>query len=221
MEELRYLMEALSNPRRPFVVILGGAKVSDKIRVIENLQIGDAVLIGGAMATPSSKPAGWKRGSRWSSLTRPNSPAGSRPRPKSAGSICNCPSITSWRPAPMTARTRRTSASRPRPPTRWDSTSAKPHGKITATSSLRRRRSSGTGRWGCSRSRRSTREPAPSPSRRRSLREERRDLDHRRRRQRRGDSGDGPGRQDHAHLDRRRGHARIAGGRHTARGGVE
>ena len=36
-KELRYLIEALASPRRPFVVILGGAKVSDKIQVIENL----------------------------------------------------------------------------------------------------------------------------------------------------------------------------------------
>jgi phosphoglycerate kinase len=50
-KELRYLIGALSNPRRPFVVILGGAKVSDKIQVIENLlNSADAVLIGGAMA---------------------------------------------------------------------------------------------------------------------------------------------------------------------------
>jgi len=50
-KELRYLGEALGNPRRPFVVILGGAKVSDKIQVIENLlKSANAVLIGGAMA---------------------------------------------------------------------------------------------------------------------------------------------------------------------------
>jgi phosphoglycerate kinase len=49
--ELRYLYDALSNPQRPFVVILGGAKVSDKIQVIENLlKSADSVLIGGAMA---------------------------------------------------------------------------------------------------------------------------------------------------------------------------
>jgi phosphoglycerate kinase len=50
-KELRYLYGALEAPKRPFVVILGGAKVSDKIQVIENLlKSADSVLIGGAMA---------------------------------------------------------------------------------------------------------------------------------------------------------------------------
>jgi phosphoglycerate kinase len=50
-KELRYLQGALASPQRPFVVILGGAKVSDKIQVIANLlNSADAVLIGGAMA---------------------------------------------------------------------------------------------------------------------------------------------------------------------------
>lgn len=49
--EIRYLGNAIANPRRPFVSVLGGAKVSDKIAVIENLlNICDRVLIGGAMA---------------------------------------------------------------------------------------------------------------------------------------------------------------------------
>jgi phosphoglycerate kinase len=50
-KELRYLGEAVNNPVRPFVAIIGGAKVSDKIEVIENL-LGkvDTLLIGGAMA---------------------------------------------------------------------------------------------------------------------------------------------------------------------------
>ncbi|MEW5981517.1 MAG: phosphoglycerate kinase [Acidobacteriota bacterium] len=50
-KELRYLGHALESPARPFVAVLGGAKVSDKIEVIENF-IGrvDALLVGGAMA---------------------------------------------------------------------------------------------------------------------------------------------------------------------------
>jgi phosphoglycerate kinase len=49
-KELKYLGQALESPKRPFVAILGGAKVSDKIGVIKNLlQRVDHILIGGAM----------------------------------------------------------------------------------------------------------------------------------------------------------------------------
>ncbi len=49
--EIEYLSNVINHPDRPFVAILGGAKVSDKIEVIENLlQLCDRVLIGGAMA---------------------------------------------------------------------------------------------------------------------------------------------------------------------------
>jgi phosphoglycerate kinase len=62
-KELRYLIEALASPRRPFVVILGGAKVSDKIQVIENLlKSADTVLIGGAMAYTFLKARGLEVG---------------------------------------------------------------------------------------------------------------------------------------------------------------
>ncbi len=50
-KEVEYLGKALGNPARPFVAIVGGAKVSDKIKVLENLIAkADAVCIGGAMA---------------------------------------------------------------------------------------------------------------------------------------------------------------------------
>jgi phosphoglycerate kinase len=50
-KEIRYLHEAVAEPKRPFVAILGGAKVSDKIKLIDSL-LGtcDSILIGGAMA---------------------------------------------------------------------------------------------------------------------------------------------------------------------------
>jgi|GEM_PF-35250 len=62
-KELRYLGQVLANPERPFVVILGGAKVSDKIQVIENLlKSADAILIGGAMAYTFLKSQGMEVG---------------------------------------------------------------------------------------------------------------------------------------------------------------
>lgn len=57
--EVRYLGDTLANPERPFVAILGGAKVSDKIQVIENLMPRvDRLLIGGAMAYTFFKAQG-------------------------------------------------------------------------------------------------------------------------------------------------------------------
>jgi len=62
-KELAYLGKAISNPARPFVAILGGAKVSDKIEVVENLmKIADAMLIGGGMAYTFLKAQGLPTG---------------------------------------------------------------------------------------------------------------------------------------------------------------
>jgi phosphoglycerate kinase len=61
--ELEYLGKALSNPERPFVAVLGGAKVSDKIEVVENLmRVADAMLIGGGMAYTFLKSQGFSIG---------------------------------------------------------------------------------------------------------------------------------------------------------------
>jgi 3-phosphoglycerate kinase len=58
-KELRFLGETITNPKKPFVAILGGAKVSDKIGVIENLiNKVDCILIGGAMAYTFFKAQG-------------------------------------------------------------------------------------------------------------------------------------------------------------------
>jgi phosphoglycerate kinase len=58
-KELAYLGKAISNPERPFVAVLGGAKVSDKIEVVQNLmKLANAMLIGGAMAYTFLKSQG-------------------------------------------------------------------------------------------------------------------------------------------------------------------
>lgn len=59
-KELKFLGEALNSPKRPFLAILGGAKVSDKISVIENL-LGkvDSLVVGGGMAYTFLKAKGY------------------------------------------------------------------------------------------------------------------------------------------------------------------
>lgn len=62
-KELTYLGKALENPERPFIAILGGAKISDKIGVISNLlNKVDAILIGGGMANTFLAAQGYNMG---------------------------------------------------------------------------------------------------------------------------------------------------------------
>ena len=69
-KELTYLGKAVTEPNRPFIAIIGGAKVSDKIEVIDALiDKADAVLIGGAMAYTFLNAQGQTTGK---SLTEPN-----------------------------------------------------------------------------------------------------------------------------------------------------
>ncbi|MDA7858182.1 phosphoglycerate kinase [Mariniblastus sp.] len=69
-KEIKYLNDVISTPERPFVAILGGAKVSDKIKVIENLLgVCDHILIGGAMAYTFALAKGGKVGN---SLVEPD-----------------------------------------------------------------------------------------------------------------------------------------------------
>lgn len=62
-KEIKYLEESINDPDRPFVAILGGAKVSDKIGVIENLLTKvDSIIIGGGMTYTFYKAKGWPIG---------------------------------------------------------------------------------------------------------------------------------------------------------------
>ncbi|MCL4560648.1 MAG: phosphoglycerate kinase [Chloroflexi bacterium] len=62
-KEIRYLGQAVADPKRPFVAILGGAKISDKIGVIRNLLTkADQILIGGGMANTFFKAEGYAMG---------------------------------------------------------------------------------------------------------------------------------------------------------------
>ncbi len=62
-KEINFIGGTLENPQRPFVAILGGAKVSDKIEVIQNLlKIADKVIIGGGMAFTFFKAMGYEVG---------------------------------------------------------------------------------------------------------------------------------------------------------------
>jgi len=62
-KEIKYLERALSNPKRPLVLIIGGSKVSGKLEVIENLlKIVDKMLVGGGMAYTFLKAAGYSVG---------------------------------------------------------------------------------------------------------------------------------------------------------------
>jgi phosphoglycerate kinase len=62
-KEINYLGQAIASPERPFIAILGGAKISDKIGVIRNLlQKTDQILIGGGMANTFFKALGYPTG---------------------------------------------------------------------------------------------------------------------------------------------------------------
>ncbi len=62
-KEIQYLGQAIADPKRPFVAILGGAKISDKIGVIKNLLLkADQILIGGGMANTFFKAQGYPVG---------------------------------------------------------------------------------------------------------------------------------------------------------------
>ena len=88
-KELEYLGKALENPVRPFVAILGGAKISDKIGVISNLLTKvDAILIGGGMANTFLAAQGLNMGK---SLVEAEAVATARELIAKGGDLSTCP----------------------------------------------------------------------------------------------------------------------------------
>ncbi|MDF1754146.1 MAG: phosphoglycerate kinase [Verrucomicrobiales bacterium] len=69
-KELKFLVEELESPKSPFVVIMGGAKVSDKIKILERLmEKADAFIIGGAMANTFRLAQGYDIGKSFAERT--------------------------------------------------------------------------------------------------------------------------------------------------------
>jgi len=176
-KELQYLGHALEKPERPFVAILGGAKVSDKIDVIKNL-LGkvDRLLIGGAMAYTFFKARGIPIGR---SLVEDDKldvarqieaeavkrfPGGGLPEGTATASSCR--SITS---SPIaSSKEPRTKSSRlgiRRSAIALAWTSDRRRSRRTRRSSPARRRSCGTVRWASSKSKSSRLAPTRSRAR--------------------------------------------------------
>ena len=153
-KELQIMGGALENPKRPFVAVLGGAKVSDKIGVINNLlDKADTIIIGGGMAYTFAKAQGGEIGKSLCEsdkldyaldmIEKAKKPTRSPPR-----SLPPTPRAASSPPAPS-------------PPTWRAWTSAPTRPPRSARPSRARARSSGTGRWASLSLRGSRRVPAP------------------------------------------------------------
>ena len=163
-KELDYLGSALENPKRPFVAVLGGAKISGKIDVIEQLLPKvDRLIIGGAMACTFFKAMGLETGKSLVEADRVDMAKELLKRGGRQTRCCRRTRMSRRRSKRRRARTQ-SRATRSRPNKRC-STSV-PHPRRHSPRRLPARRPSfGTVRWACSRRSRSTPARAPSPTR--------------------------------------------------------
>jgi len=149
-KEIKYLAGVLALPAKPFVVVLGGAKVSDKMACIDNLlPKADHILIGGAMAYTFIKALGKGVGSSRVESDRIADAKKTLNWPPSSNASSTCPSITSATPSSASTATSK-SSKRSRMGT-WGSTSAPRPRRTSPCSSAKPRPSSGTARWVSSR----------------------------------------------------------------------
>ncbi len=165
--EIDVLRRLTEDPERPYVVVLGGSKVSDKLGVIDNL-LGkaDRLLIGGGMVFTFLKAQGHEVGSSLleedqvdtcrSYLQRGRGDRGADPAADRRG---RRPRVRRRRRAHRGRRPTRS------PPTRSGSTSGRTPAASSRPRCPTRRRCSGTARWASSSSRRSPAAPVPSPRR--------------------------------------------------------
>ena len=119
-KELTYLGKALTDPDKPFVAIIGGAKVSDKIEVIDNLlDKADAIIIGGGMAYTFLNAQGQATGKSLVETDKIDvAKAALEKAKKPKASASSFPSTTSSPTnSPPTPRPRSSSGNGPFPPT--------------------------------------------------------------------------------------------------------
>ena len=106
-KEVSIMGKALANPERPFVAILGGAKVSDKLNVINNLlEKVDTLIIGGGMAYTFLAAKGYSVGNSLLDETKIAYCKEMMAKAEARGSSCCCPSTPLWltaSPPPSTA----------------------------------------------------------------------------------------------------------------------
>ena len=163
-KEIQYLSDAIAKPQRPFVAILGGAKVSDKINVIKNLLgICDKVLIGGAMAYTFSLAQGGQVGN---SLVEPDKVELAKELLQIGGTKLMLPSDTHCGDA-FDANCKKVVVEAGKIPDGFQGLeSVRKRPPLTRKWSKPPRRSSGTVRWVCSKCPRSMRalEPSRKPS---------------------------------------------------------
>ena len=162
-KEIKFLDAMLKSPTRPFVAIVGGKKVSDKIAVIENLlKVADKILIGGAMAYTFSLAQGGKTGKSLVERTNWTWHANSSPRPTAKS--CSPPTPTAATTSRPTATSRWSRPARsPIPLKAW--TSAPKPRRTTQMSCASPKRSSGSARWACLKYHPSMPGPWPWPTR--------------------------------------------------------